>query len=63
MAIQKIVDDMRTTTVLDAAKVTTGTMDAAITVTAGQALSYEISFANQASGTKEARIYGVAMTY
>jgi hypothetical protein len=29
MAIQKIVDDMRTTTVLDAAKVTTGTMDAA----------------------------------
>ena len=35
----------------------------AITVTAGQALSYEISFANQASGTKEARIYGVAMTY
>jgi hypothetical protein len=35
----------------------------AISVTAGQALSYEISFANQASGTKEARIYGVAMTY
>ena len=35
----------------------------AIAVTAGQALSYEISFANQASGTKEARIYGVAMTY
>jgi hypothetical protein len=29
MAIQKIVDDMRTTTVIDAAKVTTGTMDAA----------------------------------
>ena len=29
MAITKIVDDMRTTTVLDAAKVTTGTMDAA----------------------------------
>ncbi len=35
----------------------------AISVTAGQALSYEISFANQAAGTKEARIYGVAMTY
>jgi hypothetical protein len=35
----------------------------AISVTAGQALSYEISFANQSSGTKEARIYGVAMTY
>ena len=35
----------------------------AISVTAGQALSYEISFANQALGTKEARIYGVAMTY
>ena len=35
----------------------------AIAVTAGQALSYEISFANQASSSKEARIYGVAMTY
>jgi len=35
----------------------------AISVTAGQALSYEISFANQASSSKEARIYGVAMTY
>ena len=35
----------------------------AISVTAGQALSYEISFANQSSGTKEAHIYGVAMTY
>jgi hypothetical protein len=62
MAIQKIVDDMRTTTVLDAAKVTTGTMDAAITVTAGQALSYEISFAGQ-SASLETRVHGVAMTY
>ena len=35
----------------------------AIAVTAGQALSYQISFANQASSSKEARIYGVAMTY
>ena len=35
----------------------------AIAVTAGQALSYEISFANQALSSKEARIYGVAMTY
>ena len=35
----------------------------AIAVTAGQALSYEISFANQSSGSKEARIHGVAMTY
>ena len=35
----------------------------AISVTAGQALSYEISFANQSAGTKEARIHGVAMTY
>ena len=35
----------------------------AIAVTAGQALSYEISFANQASSSKEARIYGIAMTY
>jgi len=35
----------------------------AIAVTAGQALSYEISFANQVSSSKEARIYGVAMTY
>jgi hypothetical protein len=35
----------------------------AIAVTAGQALSYEISFANQSVGTKEARIHGIAMTY
>jgi len=35
----------------------------AISVTAGQALSYKISFANQAVGTKEAQIHGVAMTY
>jgi len=35
----------------------------AISVTAGQALSYEISFASQALASKAARIYGVAMTY
>ena len=35
----------------------------AISVTSGTALSYEISFANQALSSKEARIYGVAMTY
>ena len=35
----------------------------AIAVTAGQALSYKISFANQTVGVKEARIHGVAMTY
>ena len=35
----------------------------AISVTAGQLLSYKISFANQVATTKEARIYGVAMTY
>jgi len=35
----------------------------AIAVTAGQALSYEISFANQALSSKEARIHGIAMTY
>ena len=35
----------------------------AIAVTAGQALSYEISFASQALASKAARIYGVAMTY
>ena len=34
----------------------------AVTVTSGTALSYQISFANQ-SASKEARIYGVAMTY
>jgi hypothetical protein len=34
----------------------------AIAVTAGQALSYQISFANQ-SGAKEGRIHGIAMTY
>ena len=35
----------------------------AITVTSGTALSYQISFANQSAGSKEARIHGVAMTY
>ena len=34
----------------------------AVTVTSGTALSYQISFANH-SASKEARIYGVAMTY
>ena len=34
-----------------------------ISVTAGQALSYQISFANQSSGSKEARVHGIAMTY
>jgi hypothetical protein len=34
----------------------------AIAVTAGQALSYEISFAGQ-SGSLETRVHGVAMTY
>ena len=34
----------------------------AVTVTAGQALSYEISFAGQ-SVSLESRVYGVAMTY
>ena len=34
----------------------------AVTVTAGQALSYEISFAGQ-SVSLETRVYGVAMTY
>jgi len=34
----------------------------AIAVTAGQALSYQISFANQ-SGSKVGRIHGIAMTY
>ena len=35
----------------------------AIAVTAGQALSYEISFASQSSGSIETRVHGVAMTY
>ena len=35
----------------------------AIAVTAGQALSYEINFANQSAGTKEALIHGIALTY
>jgi len=35
----------------------------AIAVTAGQALSYEISFAGQSSGSLETRVHGVAMTY
>ena len=35
----------------------------AITVTSGTALSYQILFAGQASGSMETRVYGVAMTY
>lgn len=35
----------------------------AISVMAGQTLSYEISFAGQSSGSLETRVYGVAMTY
>jgi len=34
-----------------------------LSVTAGTSLKYKISFANQASGTKEARIRGVALQY
>jgi hypothetical protein len=34
-----------------------------LAVTAGTSLKYKISFANQASGTKEARIRGVALQY
>ena len=34
-----------------------------LAVTAGTQLKYKISFANQASGTKEARIRGVALQY
>jgi hypothetical protein len=35
----------------------------AIAVTAGQALSYEISFAGQSSGVLETRVYGVSLQY
>jgi len=34
-----------------------------LSVTAGTSLKYKISFANQASGSKEARIRGVALQY
>ena len=34
-----------------------------LTVTAGTSLNYKISFANQASGSKEARIRGVSLQY
>jgi hypothetical protein len=34
-----------------------------LSVTAGTSLKYKLSFANQASGTKEARIRGVALQY
>ena len=34
----------------------------AVTVTSGTQLKYHISFSNQSSGSKEARIHGVAMT-
>jgi hypothetical protein len=35
----------------------------AVTVTSGTQLKYKVEFANQSSGSKEARIHGVAMTY
>ncbi len=35
----------------------------AISVTAGQALSYEISFAGQSSGSLETQVHGVALSY
>ena len=34
-----------------------------LAVTAGTSLKYKINFANQASGSKEARIRGVALQY
>ena len=34
-----------------------------LSVTAGTSLKYKISFANQASGSKEARIRGVSLQY
>ena len=34
-----------------------------IAVTAGTSIQYRISFANQASGSKEAQIYGVSLMY
>ena len=34
-----------------------------VTVTAGTSLKYKISFANQSSGSKEARIRGVSLQY
>ena len=35
----------------------------AVDVTSGNQLKYKISFANQASGSKEARVYGVSLQY
>ena len=35
----------------------------AVAVTSGTQLKYKVEFANQASGSKEARVHGVAMTY
>ena len=35
----------------------------AISVTAGTQLKYKVEFANQASGSKEAQIHGVALQY
>ena len=35
----------------------------AVTVTSGTQLKYKVEFANQASGSKEARVQGIAMTY
>ena len=35
----------------------------AVDVTSGNQLKYKISFANQASGSKEAQVYGVSLQY
>jgi hypothetical protein len=35
----------------------------AVTVTSGTQLKYKVEFSSQASGSKEARVHGVAMTY
>ena len=56
-----------TTAVLEAAGTfSTGILQAVandIAVTAGTSIQYKISFANQASGSKEARITGVSLIY
>ena len=55
-----------TVTLAAAGTFSTGVLQAVandVSVTAGTSIQYRISFANQASGSKEARITGVSLIY
>ena len=55
-----------TVTLAAAGTFSTGVLQAVandVSVTAGTSIQYKISFANQSSGVKEARIYGASLMY